>query len=110
MFSLDDSMRHWLFTEPADMRKSLHMLSGIGSNRMSADLRNGDVFIFVNKSRNRIKLPRKEPGAIQSDEYDVYNKFTGMEGKTMLGCWAHAGRKNYLFCGSDASAVRASII
>lgn len=109
-------------------------------------------------------------GAIQSDVYDVYNKFTGMEGKTMLGCWAHArrkfeewmqakyfdpsmgplmrtaieytfkrlpklsmyvndgswhidnngvenairplaiGRKNYLFCGSDASAVRASMI
>ena len=32
-------------------------------------------------------------GAIQSDGYDVYSKFTGMEGKTMLGCWAHARRK-----------------
>lgn len=32
-------------------------------------------------------------GAIQSDGYDVYEKFTGMEGKTMLGCWAHARRK-----------------
>ena len=32
-------------------------------------------------------------GAIQSDGYDVYNKFIGMEGKTMLGCWAHARRK-----------------
>lgn len=49
MFSLDDSMRYWLFTEPTDMRKSFHMLSGIVNNRMSADLRNGDVFIFVNK-------------------------------------------------------------
>ena len=55
-------MRYWLFTEPTDMRKSFHMLSGIVNNRMSADLRNGDVFIFVNKNRNRINLLRKEPG------------------------------------------------
>lgn len=64
MFSLDDSMRYWLFTEPTDMRKSFHMLSGIVNNRMSADLRNGDVFIFINKNRNRIKLLRKESGGL----------------------------------------------
>ena len=62
MFSLDDGMRYWLFTEPTDMRKSFHMLSGIVNDRMSFDLRNGDVFIFINKNRNRIKLLRKEPG------------------------------------------------
>jgi len=45
-------------------RKSFHMLSGIVNNRMPADLRNGDVFIFVNKNRNRIKLLRKEPGGL----------------------------------------------
>ena len=49
-------MRYWLFTEPTDMRKSFYMLSGIVNNQMSADLLNGDVFIFVNKNRNRIKL------------------------------------------------------
>ena len=31
--------------------------------------------------------------AIQSDGYEVYEKFTGLDGKTMLGCWAHARRK-----------------
>ena len=64
MFSLDDGMRYWLFTEPTDMRKSFHMLSGIVNNQMSFDLRNGDVFIFINKNRNRIKLLRKEPGGL----------------------------------------------
>ena len=64
MFSLDDGMRYWLFTEPTDMRKSFHMLSGIVNDRMSFDLRNGDVFIFINKNRNRIKLLRKESGGL----------------------------------------------
>ena len=32
-------------------------------------------------------------GAIQSDGYIVYNHFEGMEGKELLGCWAHARRK-----------------
>jgi len=64
VFSLDDGMRYWLFTEPTDMRKSFHMLSGIVNNQMSFDLRNGDVFIFINKNRNRIKLLRKEPGGL----------------------------------------------
>ena len=32
-------------------------------------------------------------GAIQSDGYIVYEHFEGMEGKLLLGCWAHARRK-----------------
>ena len=64
MFSLNDSMKYWLYSQPTDMCKSFHMLSGIVNNQMSADLRNGDVFIFVNKNRNRIKLLRKEPGGL----------------------------------------------
>lgn len=40
-----------------------------------------------------MSLLKDYQGAIQNDGYDVYNKFTGMEGKTMLGCWAHARRK-----------------
>jgi len=40
-----------------------------------------------------MSLLKDYQGAIQSDGYDVYSKFTGVEGKTMLGCWAHARRK-----------------
>ena len=32
-------------------------------------------------------------GAIQSDGYCVYEHFEGMDGKLLLGCWAHARRK-----------------
>ena len=40
-----------------------------------------------------MSLLKDYQGAIQSDGYEVYEKFAGLEGKTMLGCWAHARRK-----------------
>ena len=61
MFSFDNTMRYWLYSEPTDMRKSFHMLSGIVRNCMDMDITDGDAFIFINKNRNRIKLLRKEP-------------------------------------------------
>ena len=64
MFSLNDSMRYLLYNRPTDMRKSFHTLSGIVSNTMGADPCSGDVYIFMNKSRNRIKLLHWEPGGM----------------------------------------------
>jgi transposase len=64
MFSLNDSMRYLLYSEPADMRKSYHTLSGLVTNNMGLHVRDGDVFIFVNKARNRIKLLHMEPGGL----------------------------------------------
>lgn len=64
MFSLNDSMRYWLYNQPTDMRKSYHTLSGIVSNCMGMNPYNGDVYIFMNKSRNCIKLLHWEPGGL----------------------------------------------
>lgn len=57
-------MRYWVFSEPTDMRKSFHTLSGLVRNKIGADARNGDVYIFVNKRKNRIKLLHYEPGGL----------------------------------------------
>ena len=59
MFSLDGTYRYWLYNKPVDMRKSFNGLSGIVTNAMCERLRSGDVFIFVNSSRNmgRMRLP-----------------------------------------------------
>ena len=38
MFSLNDSLRYWLYSEPTDMRKSFHTLSGLVRDRMGRDL------------------------------------------------------------------------
>jgi transposase len=64
MFSLEQGMRYWLYSEPTDMRKSFHTLSGLVRNKIGGDPMNGDVYIFVNKRRNRIKLLHYETGGM----------------------------------------------
>ena len=64
MFSLECGMRYWLYSEPTDMRKSFHTLSGLVRNKIGGDPMNGDVYIFVNKRRNRIKLLHYETGGM----------------------------------------------
>ena len=64
MFSLGQGMRYWLYSEPTDMRKSFHTLSGLVRNKIGDDPMNGDVYIFVNKRRNRIKLLHYETGGM----------------------------------------------
>ena len=64
MFSLDDTPKYWLYNKPVDMRKSFNGLSGIVTNWMCASLRGGDVFIFVNSSRNMLKMLRQEEGGL----------------------------------------------
>ena len=64
MFSLERGMRYWLYSEPTDMRKSFHTLSGLVRNKIGGDTMNGDVYIFVNKRRNRIKLLHYETGGM----------------------------------------------
>lgn len=43
MFSLNDSMKYWLYNQPTDMRKSYYTLSGIVSNTMGLDPYNGNL-------------------------------------------------------------------
>lgn len=64
MFSMNDSMRYLLCNQPAGMRKIYHSLSGIVTNILDCDPCNEDVYIFINKNRNRIKLLHWEPGGI----------------------------------------------
>lgn len=66
MFSLNDGIRYLPYNQPTDMRKSYHYLSGIVTNILDRDLCNGDVYIFINKNRNRIKLV-EEPTAAAID-------------------------------------------
>lgn len=61
MFSIT-SGRYFLYREPVSMHRSFDGLSGLVNGRLGQDARSGDVFIFINRERNLIKLLRWEPG------------------------------------------------
>jgi hypothetical protein len=56
MLSLGPGQRYFLYAGAADMRKGFDGLSGLVSSAMQGDPLSGDVFIFVNRRRNRMKL------------------------------------------------------
>lgn len=61
MFSIT-SARYYLHREACDMRKSFDGLCGLVSKELGENPISGDVFLFINKPRNRIKLLRWESG------------------------------------------------
>jgi transposase len=46
----------YLYAQPADMRKSFNGLHAIVQSEFRRDIRAGDVFLFLNRRRDRIKL------------------------------------------------------
>lgn len=62
MFSLSSSLRYYLYSEPCDMRKSFDSLCQLVETGMSRNPLSGEVFLFINRPRNRMKLLRWEYG------------------------------------------------
>ncbi len=48
--------KYYLYSGQTDMRKGFDSLSGIVSQQMQLNALSGDVFIFINKKRNQVKL------------------------------------------------------
>ena len=82
MFALSSESQFHLYSQPTDMRLSFDGLSGLIQNNLECNPCNGDVFIFINKSRDKIKLlhwqgsgfilyyKRLEKGAFELPKYD----------------------------------------
>lgn len=62
MFSLSSSNSYLLYGQPCDMRKSFDALSGLVRNELQRDPASGEVYVFINRSRNCIKLLHWESG------------------------------------------------
>ncbi len=62
MFSLTSSFSYYLYREPTDMRKSFDGLSGLVQGQLHRNPTSGEVFIFINRLRNKVKLLRWEQG------------------------------------------------
>ena len=56
MFTLSPIHKFHLYSQPTDMRKGFDGLSGIIRDHLEANPCSGDVFIFINKRRDKIKL------------------------------------------------------
>jgi transposase len=56
MLTLSIHQRYYLYRKSVDIRKSFDGLSGLIRDQMKGDPLSGDVFIFINRRRNRIKL------------------------------------------------------
>lgn len=64
MFCLNDTMRYFLCPGCTDMRKGISSLCGVVHERMLSDVKNGDVFIFIGRSRRLMKLLHAEDGGM----------------------------------------------
>jgi transposase len=62
MFSLTSSLSYYLYYGSTDMRKSFDSLCGLVQGYMGRNPVSGEVYIFINRIRNRIKLLHWEHG------------------------------------------------
>jgi transposase len=56
MLPVFSGLRFYLYSQPTDMRKSFDGLSGIVTNARLGNPTSGDVYVFVNRRRDRMKL------------------------------------------------------
>jgi transposase len=56
MLALSSSCRYFLYRSPADMRFGIHSLAGLVRNQLGSDPMSGDVFVFLGKRGNQIRL------------------------------------------------------
>lgn len=60
MFHLHSSLKYYLYPLPVDMRKSFYTLSGVVNSFMNQNVRDGGVFIFMNRNQNVMKILHME--------------------------------------------------
>jgi len=60
MFHLHSSLQYYLYPLPVDMRKSFYTLSGVVNSLMNQNVRDGGVFIFMNRHQNVMKILHME--------------------------------------------------
>ena len=56
MLSFTGSLKIYVAVEPCDLRKSFEGLSGLATTVLEQDIRGGSLFVFGNRTRNRLKI------------------------------------------------------
>ena len=60
MFALTSTCSYYLRSEPTDMRLGIDGLSGLVRGQLNRNPTSGEVFIFINRRRDKTKLLRWE--------------------------------------------------
>jgi len=69
MLYLGSHVRYFYYNKIVDMRKGCYGLCGLVNNEMKRDLFTGDVFVFMNRRHNKIKLLQWD-----NDGFALYEK------------------------------------
>jgi transposase len=56
MLALSNSSRYFLYRQPTAMRYGIDSLAGLVQNELHFDPMNGEVFVFLGKRMNQIRL------------------------------------------------------
>lgn len=86
MLHLSKVQSYWLYKEDTDMRKGFDCLHGIVKDQMHRDIFLGDIYIFINKRKNQIKMLHWEGDGLsmyykrlEKGTYEI-PKLAGVEG------------------------------
>lgn len=56
MLSISHSCRYFLYRSPCDMRFGIYSLAGLIRNELDQNPLNGDIFVFIGKRGNQVRL------------------------------------------------------
>lgn len=85
MLALSNSCRYFLYRQPTDMRYGINSLAGLVQNELHFNPMSGDVFVFLGKRMNQLRLLQWD-----SDGFAMYIKklergtFEWPQGDSML--------------------------
>lgn len=112
MLTMPTSIRILLATEPADMRKGIDGLCRIVEAELGGDIYGGALFVFVSRSRDRLKIlswdaggfvvyyKRLEAGRFKMPRFDTAGRAVKLDGAQLA----------MLLRGIDLSRVRKPIL
>lgn len=108
MLSLTHHCRYFLYLPVADMRKGFDGLYGLVRNELGQDPLSGDVFIFMNRRRNQVKLLSWESGGLAIYSKRLERGTYELPGAMSPGKSLEVSAENLLFIleGIQLSSVR----
>jgi transposase len=78
MLHLSTQVRYFLYNGVVDMRKGCYGLCGLVNNELNLNVYSGDIFVFIGKRKNKLKLLQWD-----KDGFALYEKHL------IKGCFEH---------------------